>query len=208
MFTRFLPVMGMFLFVAVGFVWRSWVQYRRYGNFGVAVFRGGDWRRQVRDIIFCLLLIAVVLQTLVFAAAPQALSRTLVVPLPPWAMWVGALLLLGGLALTVAAQLGMGVSWRVGIDDDARPGLVTGGLYQFCRNPIYLGMLTTLAGLSILLPTFVSIALCLGVVWCVRTQVLLEEEYLQQTYGDEFRAYASRIGRFVPGLGKLSSESA
>jgi len=39
----------------------------------------------------------------------------------------------------------MGASWRVGIDD--RPTqLVTGGLFSLSRNPIFSGMLLTLAG--------------------------------------------------------------
>jgi protein-S-isoprenylcysteine O-methyltransferase Ste14 len=29
-----------------------------------------------------------------------------------------------------------------------------------------------------------------------------EEEYLLRTYGQGFRTYASRVGRFLPGLGK------
>jgi protein-S-isoprenylcysteine O-methyltransferase Ste14 len=80
---------------------------------------------------------------------------------------------------------------------------VTGGLYRFCRNPIYLGMLTMVTGLTALEPTALSLLLALTIYWCIRTQTLEEEVYLERTYGHEFVAYAGRVGRFVPKLGRL-----
>ena len=37
----------------------------------------------------------------------------------------------------------------------------------------------------------------------IRQQVLAEEAYLLRTHGDAYRAYARRVGRFLPGVGKL-----
>jgi protein-S-isoprenylcysteine O-methyltransferase Ste14 len=37
----------------------------------------------------------------------------------------------------------------------------------------------------------------------IRHQVFAEEDYLLRTYGDAFRAYARRVGRFVRGIGRL-----
>jgi protein-S-isoprenylcysteine O-methyltransferase Ste14 len=58
-------------------------------------------------------------------------------------------------------------------------------------------------GLSILLPTALSLAMLLVAVGCVRAQVLEEEAYLLRTYGGGYRAFAGRVGRFVPGVGLL-----
>jgi protein-S-isoprenylcysteine O-methyltransferase Ste14 len=38
----------------------------------------------------------------------------------------------------------------------------------------------------------------------IRQQIMLEEAYLTRTYGDAYRDYARRVGRFVPGIGKLT----
>jgi protein-S-isoprenylcysteine O-methyltransferase Ste14 len=35
----------------------------------------------------------------------------------------------------------------------------------------------------------------------------VEEPYLMRTHGRRYLAYASRVGRFVPGLGKLAAHS-
>ena len=115
----------------------------------------------------------------------------------------GGWLLFAGTALLVAAQLRLGASWRIGIEEKASPGLVTGGLYAVCRNPIFLGMFALLAGLLILLPTWASLAVFAVTVVGTCQQVREEEAYLTATYGDAYRAYAGRVGRFLPGLGRL-----
>jgi protein-S-isoprenylcysteine O-methyltransferase Ste14 len=203
MITRLLPLVWMILFFAVGVVWRAWLQYRRYGNVGIILYRATNWSQRIRDTMFVLLSVSAILQTMVFAVSPQSLSALFIASLPAWLTWMGVALLFGGLALMVAAQLGMGVSWRVGIDEKASPGLVTGGLYQLCRNPIYLGMFTSLAGLMAVLPTWLSLAILLVVFLSIRSQVFKEEEYLIKTYGNEYGEYAARIGRFLPRMGKL-----
>jgi len=116
----------------------------------------------------------------------------------------GAVLLFGGLSLLVAAQLQLGVSWRIGIDEGAQSGLITSGLYRFCRNPIYLAMLILLIGYALLLPTRLSFALLVGTYVGIRLQTSAEEAYLLRTYKDAYRAYARRVGRFVPRLGRLT----
>lgn len=115
----------------------------------------------------------------------------------------GALLLFGGIALLIAAQLDLGASWRIGIEEGASPGLVTGGLYRFCRNPIFLALIVIVAGYALLLPTRLSLILLVGAYIGVRQQASAEEAYLMRTYGDSYRAYARRVGRFLPGLGRL-----
>lgn len=200
---RLLPLLWMILFFSVGVVWRAWFQYRRYGHPGIVLFRAANWPQRIRDILFVLLSVWVVLQTLVFALSPQSLSAIFIVVPPSWLIWTGVMLLFDGLGLMVASQLGMGASWRVGIDEEARPGLVTGGLYRLRRNPIYLAMSISLLGLLAVLPTWLSLVIVLAVFLSIRSQTLDEEEYLLKTYGDEYREYAARIGRFVPGLGRL-----
>jgi protein-S-isoprenylcysteine O-methyltransferase Ste14 len=105
----------------------------------------------------------------------------------------------------VMAQLHLGGSWQIGIEEGTGPGLVTGGVFCFCRNPIFLGMSLSIAGLAVLLPIWLSVAVLLGSLVCVRSQVLEEEAYLLRAYGDEYRAYARRVGRFLPGKGGLRS---
>lgn len=206
MIGRFLPLVGVVLFFAIGFIWRAWLQYRRHGDAGIILFHSRRPAQIVRDALFMACLLFMTVQAIVTAAAPEVLERIQVVSFaqPDIAVALGALLVAGGTFIMVRAQLHLGASWRIGIDDRARPGLVTGGLYAYSRNPIFLGMFVILAGLTVLSPTWISIAVLVGSICCVHSQVLEEEAYLLKTYGDAYLRYASDVGRFVPMQGRLS----
>jgi protein-S-isoprenylcysteine O-methyltransferase Ste14 len=205
MLSRFLPLVGVLLFLFAAFVWRAWIQYQRYGHVGVFVFPASSWGKLLHAL-FVFLLLLIVIQAAAVAISPESLANFYLFPAPSCegVLLTGILLLLGGTVFTVVAQLQLGASWRIGIEEGASPGLVTGGLYRFCRNPIFFGSFISLAGLIILLPTWLSVGFLLATIVGVRCQVLEEEAYLLRTYGEEYRSYARRVGRFLPGIGRLS----
>ena len=201
---RVLPLAGILLLMAIAFVWRPWLQRRRHGTWGVVLFRGGA-AQKLRDVMLIVLPLLLLAQALVAAAWPDALALSEADRRePPGVRHVlGAVLLLGGLLLQAAAMLHLGASWRIGIDERSRPGLVTGGLYQFSRNPIFLALIAVLAGYTLLLPTLLSALILIGACVAIRQQIVEEEDYLLRTYGKEYRDYARRVGRLLPGAGKL-----
>src|SRR5262245_27735068 len=200
---RYVPLAGVLIFFGLAFVWRPWLQARRYGTSSIFLFRSRSRRQLVADS-FAVLWFALLLgQAAVAAARPEWLARR--------ALWrdptgildvIGIGLVAAGPVLMVTAQLGLGASWRIGIDDSASPGLVTHGVYGVSRNPIFLAFLIFLAGYALLVPTALSLALLVGTYVGVRRQISVEEKYLERTYGEAFRAYAGRVGRFVPGIGR------
>ena len=56
----------------------------------------------------------------------------------------------------ILAQVQMSNSWRVGTDHSARTELKTNGLFSISRNPVFLGMLITLAGIFFILPNAIT----------------------------------------------------
>ena len=109
----------------------------------------------------------------------------------------------GGLAV-FAAQLGMGESWRIGVSDEERTDLVTRGWFAVCRNPIYTSMIVGWFGLALIVPTWLGIAAVVVIAVGLEIQVrLVEEPYLVRTHDKEYGAYAARVGRFIPGVGRL-----
>jgi protein-S-isoprenylcysteine O-methyltransferase Ste14 len=109
----------------------------------------------------------------------------------------------GGLAV-FAAQLGMGESWRIGVSDEERTDLVTRGWFAVCRNPIYTSMIVGWFGLALIVPTSLGIAAVVVIAVGLEIQVrLVEEPYLVRTHDKEYGAYAARVGRFIPGVGRL-----
>ena len=204
---RTLPLIGLIIFVAVSFGWRAWFHQRHFGHTGVVLFQSGRWQQHLRDSALLLLSGVLAVQAVALALDAGALSGLAAGPVPPSRGWLtfGGGLIIAGLALIVTAQLEMGVSWRVGVDEAARPGLVTQGLYRFSRNPIYAAMFVSLAGFACWLPTWPTfVVLALGAI-AVRRQVRDEERYLRRAYGDVYATYASRVGRFVPGVGTFDA---
>ena len=116
---------------------------------------------------------------------------------------VGLVLAIAGVLLTFGAQLAMGDAWRIGVDPEERTELVTDGPFNLVRNPIYSAMIPTVFGLALMVPNILAIAAFLTLVTALELQVrLVEEPYLLRTHGDEYAAYAARVGRFVPGVGR------
>jgi protein-S-isoprenylcysteine O-methyltransferase Ste14 len=50
------------------------------------------------------------------------------------------------------AQYQMSNSWRIGIDEKNKTELVTKGIF-YSRNPIFLGMIISILGIFLILPT-------------------------------------------------------
>jgi protein-S-isoprenylcysteine O-methyltransferase Ste14 len=200
---RFGPLVGISLFFAIGLGWRSWLQRRRYGQSGVILFRQpGLWGRS-RDALLLVAPGLLWLLTLGQALWPGRLGLGRLAGLESGAATVaGACLLAAGVFFMTAAQLQMGKSWRIGIEEAARPGLVTWGLYRFCRNPIFAAMLIALGGLALLMPSLLTLLLWVGTYVGIRRQVAEEERYLRRAYGAEYQGYAARVGRFTPWLGR------
>lgn len=121
---------------------------------------------------------------------------------------VGIVLATIGIAIVQWAQRSMGDSLRIGVDPDERTGLVTLGIFRWVRNPIYSAMIAYSAGTAALVPNVASLA-ALGVfVVSMEYQVrMVEEPYLTKVHGAGYLSYATRVGRFVPGIGSAGSLS-
>jgi protein-S-isoprenylcysteine O-methyltransferase Ste14 len=76
--------------------------------------------------------------------------------------------------------------------------LVTGGVFGFSRNPIYLGMLLALAGIWLLLGSLSPVVM-VPLFWLALNQTIipLEERMLTERFGDEYRAYQRRVRRWL-----------
>ena len=70
-------------------------------------------------------------------------------------------------------------------------------MFRISRNPIFLGVMTTLLGLFFVIPNAITfMTFVLGVV-LINMQVRLEEEYLKTTRGDEYVSYIQRVRRWI-----------
>ena len=78
--------------------------------------------------------------------------------------------------------------------------IVAEGPYRWVRNPMYLGHLVFLAGLVLLLSSWIAAAvLAFHVVWFDR-RVRDDEARLEALFGAPYREYRGRVKRWLPGV--------
>ena len=202
-----MPRLALALYLAylvLAFGLRSWIQWRRTGATGFKGISGkpgsADWLGGVLFVVAIALGFAAPVLDLAGAVEPIGALDGHV------AHALGTALAIGGIALTLYAQSAMGASWRIGVDETERTGLVTDGPFAVVRNPIFAAMLPTSIGLALIVPSVPALAGVLALFVALELQTrAVEEPYLLRTHGGEYAAYAARVGRFVPGLGRLGT---
>lgn len=76
--------------------------------------------------------------------------------------------------------------------------LVTGGIYQVSRNPMYLGFLLVLTGWALWLGNWAALAgLPVFVLYMNRYQIVPEERWLAGAFGEAFTAYCRSVRRWL-----------
>jgi protein-S-isoprenylcysteine O-methyltransferase Ste14 len=114
-----------------------------------------------------------------------------------WLMAFGALVAIGGFALSLAGYQALR---RQGADvDPAEPVtvLVTDGVFRWTRNPIYLGMWIALSGVALTFATDWLLILVVPASVIVNFAAVRPEElYLEQKFGKDYRNYGRRVPRY------------
>jgi protein-S-isoprenylcysteine O-methyltransferase Ste14 len=81
---------------------------------------------------------------------------------------------------------------------EAPTALVTAGPFRYTRNPAYVALTLTYAGLSLLTGTLWSLLLLPGVLLAVdRGVIQREESYLEEHFGADYVEYQRRVRRWL-----------
>jgi protein-S-isoprenylcysteine O-methyltransferase Ste14 len=84
--------------------------------------------------------------------------------------------------------------------------LVTEGLFNHCRNPLYVGNILMLLGVGLLSNSLYFIVFIVPV-FCFIYQaiVLAEENYLRNKFGLKYNEYVNEVNRWVPNLSGITN---
>jgi len=110
---------------------------------------------------------------------------------------IGAILLAVSAGLAIPALLAFRAAGTHVEPWKPSSAVVTDGIFAWLRNPMYVGLIVGLAGLSVLLASdwtlvmtaVVAPVLHFGVVKC-------EERYLEAKFGNAYRGYKARVPRY------------
>jgi protein-S-isoprenylcysteine O-methyltransferase Ste14 len=194
---------GYAVFLLLAFGVRTLVHLRRTGSTGFVGFTGNPGSAEWwGGVLFALAIVA-------GGAAPALQLAEVLYPAPslvtPLLQSIGIALFVAGIAGTLWAQLAMGESWRIGVNETERTTLVVAGPFHWVRNPIFTAMTTATLGLALLVPNVASLAAVASLVLALELHVrLVEEPYLRRTHGASYARYAASAGRFLPRIGRLA----
>jgi protein-S-isoprenylcysteine O-methyltransferase Ste14 len=83
-------------------------------------------------------------------------------------------------------------------DPNKTSALVTGGIYRWSRNPMYLGLLVLLLGWAIRLGSLTPFLIPpLFALLLQQVQIAPEERLLRARFGDDYERYCQRVGRWL-----------
>jgi len=120
--------------------------------------------------------------------------------------WVGVLLIVLGIPLPAGAMVRF-VRQGLGTPAPWAPTdrLIVGGLYAHVRNPMYIGVVATIAGQGLLFGSIAVLAYAAVVlIWFGLFVRFYEEPHLTRVYGREYRLYCRRVNRWIPSLGRVA----
>lgn len=122
-------------------------------------------------------------------------------PLHPAALVLGIACLAVGLWLFHRSHADLGTNWSISLEVREKHSLVTHGVYQHVRHPMYAGLFFYSVGQMLALPNWVagpSYLVPFTLLFALR--VRKEEQMMLDEFGDEYAAYMARTKRLIPGV--------
>ncbi len=116
--------------------------------------------------------------------------------LPEWLRWSGFALVIAGLALLSWAHQTLSASFSGNLEIREQHKLVTNGPYRWIRHPIYAAIILWSAGLALITANWFIAFIPLAFALFFILRVPDEEKMMVEAFGDEYRDYMKRTGRF------------
>ena len=110
--------------------------------------------------------------------------------------WIGIALYAAGLVIVILGFFGLGSSVSVGLPEE-QTKLKTKGIYQFSRNPMYLGGFVMCVGSCVYSIHFLNFILFAITVAVHHSIVLNEEVFLEKRFGNNWLEYKNKVHRYL-----------
>ena len=109
--------------------------------------------------------------------------------------WIGIALYAFGIVIVIFGFIGLGSSVSVGLPEE-KTVLKTGGIYQFSRNPMYLGGFVMCFGSCVYSIHFINFILFAIAFLIHHSIVLKEEEFLEKRFGNNWIEYKKKVRQY------------
>jgi protein-S-isoprenylcysteine O-methyltransferase Ste14 len=121
-----------------------------------------------------------------------------VLPRAGWMVLSGAGLVALGLLFAVWARFTIGANWSGTVTVKQDHVLVRHGAYALARHPIYTGLLTAFLGTAIAIDAWRGVVAFVLVTLAFLRKMQTEEEFMVETFGDEYKRYQRWTATLIP----------
>lgn len=139
-----------------------------------------------------------ILAFLVLYALNMSWVDLLSIPFPSWLRWGGFVLGLGTLVFWTWTQSVLDKEWSPQLQLRKEHRLVTTGPYARIRHPIYTATMSIGIAFALVTANWVFVSLAAMAVIMLIARVPREEQMMLEEFGEEYRVYMQRTGRFFP----------
>ncbi|HUR60450.1 MAG TPA: isoprenylcysteine carboxylmethyltransferase family protein, partial [Opitutaceae bacterium] len=164
---------------------------------------GGSVSRRVDPLWFWILMMMagplVALGCLAFLIEPRWIDFARVDG-PVWLRYLGAPIGVAGMALFLGMFRHLGLNVTATSMPRGGATLVTSGPYRWVRHPMYTAALILVIACALLTASLIVAIGGVAMFALLAARSRVEERRLVEKFGDDYRAYQRRTGRFVPRL--------
>jgi protein-S-isoprenylcysteine O-methyltransferase Ste14 len=122
-------------------------------------------------------------------------------PLTTPALAAGVVCLAGSEWLFYRSHADLGTNWSVTLEIREGHVLVTSGVYRGTRHPMYTSIFLYGIAQALVLPNWIAGPACLAAFTVMfMARIGPEERMMAERFGEEYRAYAGRSKRLIPGV--------
>jgi protein-S-isoprenylcysteine O-methyltransferase Ste14 len=121
--------------------------------------------------------------------------------LPPWAGWLGVLMIAGALFVFWRAHADLGLNWSPSLEIREKHELITRGIYRAIRHPMYASQWLWVIAQPLLLQNWIAgFANLVVFIPFYFLRVKAEEQMMIDSFGGQYREYMERTGGVLPRL--------
>ncbi|HEX9840651.1 MAG TPA: isoprenylcysteine carboxylmethyltransferase family protein [Anaerolineales bacterium] len=161
---------------------------------GQVEYKEGKLNTALRALIGAVFFLGV----LFYIVRPQVLAWA-ELPLPQWLQWLGVVLGVVSLPLLVWTQQALGSNFSTTLHVRQEHTLVTSGPYLYVRHPMYTALFLSMSAILLLTRNrIVGGVPLVGLCVIVLPRIQREERAMIEKFGDAYREYMKRTGRFLP----------
>jgi protein-S-isoprenylcysteine O-methyltransferase Ste14 len=180
----------------IGILWVAWLVYWAIASIGTKP----STRVQSGSARMLYLVPLIVAGVLLFEPLRLGVLDVRVIPRSWEGALVGLVIVVTGLLFAVWARVHLGANWSGEVTVKEGHELIQSGPYRLVRHPIYTGLIVALVGTAVALGSWrgaLAVIIAAASFWW---KLKLEERWMLETFGDEYRKYQSRAAALIPFL--------